>query len=349
MVTIKDIARQAGVSTATVSYVLNGLEHKVAAETRKKILKIIKDMNYRPNLIARGLKQTRTNMIGVMLIDVINPFFSEIIKGIHDTCRAENYNFILSYSEDDPTCELQSLYTLVERQVDGILITPVVIHETDRNRATILRERQQCHDEIRRRGIPMVAMTNKFLETGCDSIVHDTYGGGVQAARHLIQLGHRRIAQICVLPLPVDPDPRFRGFTDTLAQHDIHVDPNLTILSMIGIEESYLAVKEFLKKRTKFTAMFVFNDHMAIGAYRALREAGLRIPEDVALVGFDNIHESAYLDVALSTVNLPKYELGSMAVDLLLKQIKNGLRTIPTNMILETRLIVRESSGGALA
>lgn len=347
MVTIKDIARQANVSTATVSYVLNGLEHKVSADTRKRIQRIIKETGYRPNLLARGLKQTQTKMIGVMLVDVINPFFAEIISGIHDACREADYHFILTYSEDDPAAELESLYTLIEHQVDGIIITPVVIHENDENRDQIRRDRERCVAELAARDIPIVSMINKLTPSGCHSITHDVHGGASQAVRHLIELGHRRIALMRAVPLPAEPDPRYRAFCETLAAHDVVPDPELMIPCTLGIDTAYEAVKSFVARGREFTAVFAFNDQMAIGAHRALHEAGLSVPDDVALVGFDNIRESAYLDVALSTVNLPKYELGSMAVDQLLRLIRNGPRTTPSNVVLETQLVVRESSAGA--
>ncbi len=331
MATLRDVARRAGVSIATVSYVLNGTR-PVSPEVEARVWEAVATLRYRPNRLARGLRRKRTHVLGLIVPDSANPFFAEIARGLEDLSFAHDYSVILCNSDGDPVKEQRYLGVLIEQQVDGIALvsacaTPVHL--------AVLRER----------GIPFVVVDRDLPGLEADCVLADNFQGGYLATRHLLERGHQRIACIAG-PSDLTPSAdRARGYWK--AMEEAGIEP-LKIWIRRGdfrAESGYHVARDFLSlpPAIRPTAIFACNDLMAIGAMRAIGEAGLSIPHDIALVGFDDIVLASYVIPPLTTVAQPTYEMGRLAGELLLRRIQT--RSGPSaRYLLPVRLIVRHST-----
>lgn len=331
MATLRDVARRAGVSIATVSYVLNGTR-PVSLEVEARVREAAAALQYRPNRLARGLRRKRTHVLGLIVPDSANPFFAEVARGLEDLSFAHDYSLILCNSDGDPIKEQRYLGVLIEQQVDGIAL--VSVSATPAHLA-ILQER----------GIPFVVVDRDLPGLEADCVLADNFQGGYGATRHLLDRGHRRIA--CITgPSDLTPSAdRVRGYQK--AMEEAGIEP-LEIWIRRGdfrAESGYHAARFFLSlpPAIRPTAIFACNDLMAIGAMRAIGEAGLRIPQDIALVGFDDIALAAYVIPPLTTVAQPTYEMGRLAGELLLRRIQAGGRP-PARYLLPVRMVVRHST-----
>ncbi len=331
MATLRDVARRAGVSTATVSYVLNGTR-PVSPEVEARVWEAVAALQYRPNRVARGLRRKRTHVLGLIVPDSANPFFAEIARGLEDLSFAHDYSLILCNSDGDPVKEQRYLGVLIEQQVDGIALvsagaTPAHL--------TILQQR----------GIPFVVVDRELSGLAADCVLADNFQGGYLATRHLLERGHRRIA--CITgPSDLTPSAdRVRGYRQAMAEVGIEPLEDWVCRGDFRAESGYHAARFFLQLSPSIrpTAIFACNDLMAIGAMRAIGEAGLSIPQDIALVGFDDIVLAAYVIPPLTTVAQPTYEMGRVAGELLLRRIQDRARP-PTRHLLPVRLIVRRST-----
>lgn len=340
--TIKDVARIAGVSTATVSNVLNHVDGKVSEETRHRIQQVIRRIRYHPNLLARGLQKRKTGLIGVMIIDPLNPFFMELVKGIHDICRQWEYNMLLCFSDDNLESETEHLHDFLERRVDGIFLTPV-LHRM-RQAGDVEKRHRECVEEILSQHIPLCSLLDSM--TGAETcVVHVDHANGAQKAMdHLFSLGHTRIAY---LSAPFDPETgctRRMAYIQGYRDRGLPVNDDWILEAPIGREPAYYAMKEFLSHHPCITAVFCFNDLMAIGALHAIRQAQISVPDDISIIGYDNIEESRFQGPPLTTVHLKMYDIGEHAVRLVHDQIQKKKAQNDIHVRIIPSLVIREST-----
>ncbi len=330
-VTLRDIAKITGFSINTVSRALNGKD-EVHAETRIKILAAAEKLGYRPNRLAKGLRSNKTGTIGVVVTDVSNPFFSALVKGIARAARDLDYSIILQDSDEDYAGEEEAIQVLLAEQVDGILITPV-----QSQRGTIER---LCEAQF-----PFVLVGRFFSGLETNYVVPDDYQGGFMATEHLLKQGHRNIAMING-PLHISSArERFKGFSDALESHGIQINGSQVVTGALTVEEGLAQSLSILREKTRPSAIVCYSDFVAFGVMQGIREVGLSIPEDIAVVGFDDVRMASCLQVSLTTIKSPKEELGKRAVQSLISRLEDNHNHPRTEGIrLDVRLIARESS-----
>ena len=327
-VTIRDVARVASVSVATVSRVLNGKE-PVREETRNRIRAVVERLHYSPHAAARSLITRRTNTLGVLLPDVYGEFFSELIRGIDSSAREVGYHVLVSGSHSDPS-DIEAM----RGRVDGLIVmSPDLAARTLPKNLTV--------------GLPIVLLNGKGRRF--DAIQVDNYGGALAMVRHLIGLGHRRIAHLSGPACNQDAAERIRGYRDAMRVLTPHATRPLVIEGDFREETGYQACRRLLEGKNSPTAVFAGNDAMAIGLLAAFQEAGVRVPQDVAVAGFDDIPIARFTTPALSTVRVPIAELGSKATRRLLEHLTASNGHAVRHETLATTLVVRDSSGGKVA
>jgi len=328
-ITIKDIAKMAGVSINTVSRALNN-KPDVSEETKKKILKIAKELGYVRNFTASSLRQKQTKTVGVVIADSSNPFYAEVLKGIESAARKYGYQIILMNTDRIYKREEEAIRILLERRVDGLLISPV----------------QDKNDDIKYlvdKGTPLVIVGRHFDDIKVDEIHSDEIKGGYIATKHLINRGCRKILMISGFSFKSAARMRLEGYKKALEESRLDYDEEYVIISDIDMKDGYNAVYEAKKKGLVFDGIFCYNDMMAFGAMKALKELGYRIPEDVAVVGYDDIMFSSLVCPPLTTIRIKKFEMGFEAFRMLLQRLK-GLRKKVKRKILDVELVVRESA-----
>jgi len=330
VVTLKDVANLAGVSTATVSRVLNNFPH-VADETRSKVLWAMEQLGYRPSRVARRLRVEATQILGLIIPNIANPFFPSVTRGIEDIAYANEHTLLLCNSDDDLAKESLYVDVLQAERVAGIIICPA-----DENTTS-------C-EPLLRNGVPVVAMDRRLCRFDVDTVLVDNVKGACQATSHLIRLGHGRIGLIGGPSSITTGRERQEGYEKALREHGIELDQSLIKIGNFKQDSGYQKTCELLEMDDPPTAIFAANNLMTLGALNAIHEKGLNIPPDVAIVGFDDMPWAPSLDPPLTTVAQPTYELGRRAADLLLKRIADKDRE-PVEMILEPILIVRKSCG----
>jgi len=333
--TIKDIAKIAKVSPTAVSMALND-RPRIGQETRKRILRIVKELNYQPNFVARSLVNKRSNTIGLIITTIINPFYPELAKGIEDKAMEFGYNIILCSTNYDLKLEKYYINMLRSKGVDGIIFSSVEIN--DPNIKPLIEDH-----------FPFILVNrrihNRFIAKKIDYIVLDNFLGGYIAMEHLLKLGHHRIGIIAGALNISTAVERTEGVKKSLKDYGIKLDPNLMMECNFSKELAYHATKKFPSMKTPPTAIFAENDYMALGVREALLDSGLKIPENMALVGFDDIASAALRGVEITTVSQKKYEMGALAVKILIDKIKNGTPAGVNQIILEPELIIRNSCG----
>ncbi|MGG1311312.1 MULTISPECIES: LacI family DNA-binding transcriptional regulator [Cohnella] len=325
MATLKDVARKAGVALSTASYALNN-RSEVSEETRNKILKAAEELNYKPNGTARDLKQARTKTIGLILSDLSGPFYSELIRSIQEVSYASGYNMIAcsSYGGENSTARK----FLEERRTDGIIL---LANNID-------------NDFIKRtagKQFPIVVLDREISAPHVWSATVDNTKGACQAVEYLIGLGYGEIGYLSGPVASPDNEKRFEGYQKALQEHGLAFRQQWVYQGYFTKQGGYEAAQAMLAQKQLPRAIFSANDEMAIGAMEAFMEAGLRIPEDIAVIGFDDIELARYIRPGLTTVRQPNRQLGNIATHMLLRAL-NGDTDIE-NVRLETELIVRES------
>jgi LacI family transcriptional regulator len=327
MSNILDVALKAKVSIATVSRVVNNSPHKVNPGTRKKVLKAIRELDYRPNALAKGLLMKKTMTIGVIIPDISNPYYAEIVRGIQDIADPYGYAILLLNTDRNQDRIIKQIYFLREKSADGIIFSGGIIHgEKVLSSLKELRER--------------VVVIGRH-QVDFSAVLIDNVGGAAKATQHLIGLHHKRIGFIGGPDKSTSAKDRLSGYKNTLVQQGLPVDSNLIRKGDFTPRSGYLAAEELIREK-RLTAIFAANDQMAFGAIRAAKESGLRVPEDLAVVGFDNIPFSSYFDPSLTTVEIPKYQIGAAAMEMLVNRIskKNGEKS----RWFDTQLLVRDST-----
>ena len=336
MPTIKDVARKAGVSTATVSHVINETRF-VSEELRARVYKAMEELDYRPNAIARSLRRKRTQNIGMIVPDVAYPFLAEVARGMEDRSFALGYSAILCESNSDPERETACIDLLRAKQVDGIVF--VAGGESSTHVWALIERR-----------IPVVVCDRELPGVEVDTVIADNVGSGYQGTEHLIRLGHRHIGCITGPRALCISDKRMDGYERALKEHGVTPTPalplrgggSLIIHSDFRCRGGYEAMGELLALDEPPTAVFACNDLMAMGAICAASKRRLRIPEDIAIVGCDDIALAAFTNPSLTTVAQPKYEMGALAVEMLIDRIEN-MDKPPTKRVLPTEMVIRDS------
>jgi LacI family transcriptional regulator len=327
--TIRDVAKEAGVSINTVSRALNG-KPDISTETKKRILETVKRLGYRPNKLARGLRSNKTGVIGVIIADIANPFFSAVVKGMGKEAKTLHYSIILQDTGENYENEEEAIHIMLSEHVDGVLITPV---QTKKKSIHMLQEF----------GIPFVLVARYFNEVDTDYVVADDAQGGYLATTHLIERGHRRIAFINGPLYNFSAIERLEGYKKSLHEHNIKVNRRLIRAGVLTMEDGYTHAKDMLRKiNPRPTAFFAFSDFVALGVMKAVREAGFRVPDDIAIVGYDDIAFASCLEVPLTTVRMPKWEMGGEAVSILVKKINREEGRARLRM--PVKLVVRQST-----
>lgn len=333
-VTIKDIARTLMVAPSTVSMALN--DHpRISEKTKRRVKAIARKLRYRPNLIARAMVHKQTHLIGLIVTDIMSSFFPQIIQGIEDVISKRFYSAILCATNDEGRREREYLTLLAEKRVDGIIAEPV-------GGQTNLR----LWRDVAARKIPLVAILRRLPADDTVYVGVDNFKGGYIATRHLIQQGHEIIGHLAgPKSLRISTD-RCEGFMAALRDKGLGVYKRLIIAARFNWEAGYRAMREMLEQRPPPTAVFCASDIVAIGASYAIRESGLRVPADIALVGFDDLFFASIAEVPLTTIAQPKYELGVLAAKKL-RVLMQGKAT--KSAVLEPRLVIRESCGERLS
>lgn len=329
--TLKDVARRAGVSVNTVSRVLNS-KPDVGSETRARVAQVVAELGYVPDGVARGLRRKVSSTIGVIVTDIGNPFFSAMVKGIEEETRLAGFQMILMNTDEDLALERDAVSVLLQKRVDGVLMTPC----------------QKSDEPVRmlvQRHIPLVLMARRFDSIPTDFVVNDDALGGFLATEYLIAKGHRRILFLNGPPEIWSAHQRLAGYRNALARYAIPESQELTVSTTAKMEGAYQAIKDLLSRGVDFTAVYAFSDLLAMGVVRALREAGRKVPGDVAVVGHDDIEFADLLETPLTTVDMSKTRLGRQAAQILLSRLK-GEEGDPSakGVVLAPRLVVRSSA-----
>jgi LacI family transcriptional regulator len=307
-VSITDVAKAAGFSIATVSRVLNGTDYPLAEETRLKVLDVAKQLGYRPNLIARSLRKEQTHTIGIIVENILSPFIPSIIRGIHDRLKQYDYLSIILNSDSDLAVEADAIERLGMRQIDGIIFVESHIRSSAEVSALINK--------------PHLFVHRLFNSLGVNSIVPDDRYGARLAVKHLVSLGHRRIAFVNGPEGWDAAANRLAGYHDELAASGIAFDPALVYQGDWQVQSGYRIAQGLLAAPERPTAVFAANDLMALGVIYAAQEIGLSVPNDVALVGYDDRDFTGFVRPALTTIQMPCEKLGQIAADSLLRLIK---------------------------
>ncbi|HWJ21971.1 MAG TPA: LacI family DNA-binding transcriptional regulator [Gemmatimonadaceae bacterium] len=338
MVTIKDVAREAGVSVATVSRVHNRRD-VVNEDTRRRVAEVAARLGYSPHGAARSLITSETNTIGVLLPDLYGEFFSEVIRGIDQTAQRHGYHLLISSSHDEER-EIDAALRSMRGRVDGLIVMAPRLgaREAVANLA----------DDF-----PLVLLNCAVDDAPFDAITVGNFDGARAMVRHLVALGHRRVAIITGAERNYDAAERRRGYRDALREAGIKPHAAWEARGDFGEESGYRAAQQLLAARPRPTAIFAANDAMAIGALSALRESGVRVPEDVAVAGFDDIPMARYMSPPLSSVHVDISALGEHATTRLVESVRRaGRRERPRegrHETMPTWLVVRDSCGGVRA
>jgi len=335
--TLKDVAEHCGVSTATVSAVVNGADW-VSQETRSRVQQAVEDLDYRPNQLARGLKTRQGYAIGAIVSDLTNPFFTEIVRGLSHALHDDERNLFLCDSDHRFDVGDRNFQMLLDRQVDGI----VLIGDT-------VPEKVIEHYMRRPRPVPVVAIERDYDIAGVNCLLVDSEQGGYLAATHLIEQGYRRIAMIAgphegAGSTTYGRVRRLEGYARALREAGRPVDPALIAEGNFRYAGGEAAMRYLLGLDERPDAVFAANDLMALGAAHAAQKAGLRIPRDLALVGYDDIPIAALTQPGLTTLAMPKRELGRTAAELLRDQIPKRGAHDAVRRIFSAELVVRDSS-----
>ncbi len=329
-VTLHEIARAANCSVSTVSRALNDSEHPVNPATRERILSIASELGYRPNVTARGLKMDRTFTIGLIVYNIASPFTPVLIRGIQEYLKQNDYFSIIISTDWDPELESEAVHQLISRSIDGIIFV-----ESWRDEPSITLD---LADK------PYVFVYRLFNGSYANSVLVDDQYGARLAVEHLVNLGHRRIAYING---PHDWDAskdRLAGYRDVLAEYRIPYDPALVEEGTWEVQSGYPAAKKFLALEDRPTAIFAANDLMALGAIYAVQDAGLSVPEDVAIVGYDDRDFACFTNPTITTVRSPSFEMGKLAAEMLLARLEDQV-DIEEPVRVRGELIIRESCG----
>ena len=330
-VTIKDIARMAGVSHTTVSRALRGMPG-VSEETRQRILEIASRLRYRSNAIARGLVTHRSQSIGMLVPDMTNPFYVQVAKGAENVASHANYSLLICNSDHIQEKEIKYIDFLREKQVDGLLVVP------------LQRENRHFVDLFLDR-VPLVFIDRFFPELPAPYVITDNYHGERQAVEHLISQGYERIAFLVGTRGGYAAEERLRAYCDAIEKAGLPLEKELILETRGGFQDGYQRAKDVLDMHPLPDAVLAANDVVALGIMRYFSECDIRVPEDIAIIGFDDIDFAEMLPVPLTTVRQHPLEMGTSAAEILLGLIEGKQEETSHQLTLGAELIVRQSCG----
>lgn len=321
------VAKLSGVSPSTVSRILNNTA-KVSGDKRDAVLRVIEETGFRPNLAARALAGGRAMSIGVLTQYIDSPFYGEAIRGIEEVLASEGYTALFASGRGERTLELDRLSMLMERNLDGLIVLSSTLEDKEL--------------EMLAKSLPVVLTGRATPNQRLPTIAFDNLGGGELALGHLVDLGHRSIA---IIDGPDDPDASLRmdGIRSECIQRGIHLNPELLEVGDFSELTGYDAMVRLLDTRADFSAVIALNDQMAYGAMLALSEAGLKIPEDVSLVGFDDLPHSRYTVPPLTTISQPMNRIGAMAASTVLAMGAGFTQSVDQSVA--ASIVVRKSTG----
>ena len=326
--TIIDVAQLAGVSKATVARVVNGNEAIVREATRQRVLEAIDQLGYVRNAVAGGLRSDRTMMIALCIPDITNPFWPEVARGVQDTIEQEAYTVVTVNSDWQAEREENYLRMVRQNRFDGLIINPTKVTST----------------ELLALKIPVVIIGSGTNYPEFDSVGSDSETGMVEALNHLFEQGHRRIALIKGLSARKKSATREQVFVSFHAQNHLPLDKNLIIDSEFSRQGGYKAMRQLLQMDNPPTAVFAANDILAIGALKAAHHQQVRVPDEIAIVGMDDIDATEMTSPPITTVKKPKYEIGAQAARLLLDHLSNEQPNKPRQILLQCELAIRGST-----
>jgi len=334
--TLKDVAKEAGVSVSMASRVLGNYGY-FSEETRSKVLKAAEKLNYKPDVIARGLKTRQTKAIGVIISDVVTFFFTTLVRGVEDVASQNGYSVILCNSDEDPTKEREYLLALYERGVDGLIVSPSIGNHS-------------YLKKLVRGGMPLVLVDRRIRGLKVPTVTVDNQTGSYEAVNYLINLGHRRIGIITGLKGVTTSEERLAGYKRALEKNHLSLDPELIKEGDYRREKAQEATQELLRMKNPPTALFVCNEPMTSGALLTLRENKVKIPEEMAIIGFDDPIWAPLTEPPLTAVRQPSYSIGTIACQALLQKLRKNNRGRPLHeeIVLKPKLIVRQSCGEKL-
>lgn len=329
MVTVKEVAELSGVSVSTVSHVVNGTRF-VSEGLKNRVLSAMEQLHYRPNRLAKSLRSKHTSSLGLLIADITNPYYSEMAWNIEYLCYLQNYSVMLCNSDGSPSKEEFYINRLMEWQVDGIIIiSPAVLPARINGLLTM--------------DLPVILIDSDSQDYGLDSVSVDNFSGGVMAANHLISLGHKRIACINGARENVTNNERVNGFRSAMEAAGLDVDEDLIVTSDFEVVCGMQNALKLLDNETPPTAIFACDDLMAYGAVQAVYSKGLKVPQDLSVVGFDDIYLSKYTVPPLTTIKQPLYELSEEAVNCFFDRMENPDR-LARKIRLDLQLEIRGST-----
>ena len=331
--TLKDIARETGFSVSTVSLALSGKESRLAKETIQEIEDKAKEMRYRPNQMALGLLARKTNMLGIVMPDVSHEFFSKLVKGANNEAEAHHYGLMISDTDNNPDKEDEAISMLLEYGADGIILISTNSEKSERLIDTL----ETCDID----DVPIVLVDRTPSDFPAFSVVLDQEQGGYLATSHLLSLGHKKIGCITSQKSEDSSWKRLEGYLKAMQEYDVPIDPSVIIEGDYTKDCGYELSKPLIANGA--TAIFAFNDLIAFGAYRYIREIGLSIPNDISLIGFDDVHFSGIIDPPLSTICQPIYDVGRAATSKLIRLINR--EQVESRTVFNSELVVRQSTG----
>jgi LacI family transcriptional regulator len=331
MITVKDVAKEAGVSVATVSKILNYPDYS-KGETREKVLAAVKRLNYQPNHAARSMVNKKTGMIALIIPDVRNPFFTEVARGVEDAAHKNNYRVMLCNTDEDLLKQQNYLQALQGRIVDGLIIA-------------VASDDSRQLKKLDRRQLPFVLIDRECRNLRTDAVIVDNRDGALQAVRHLLGNGRRRVGFISGKQDTQTGRERCRGYQEALSDAGVELDREIIKDGQFSTEGGYQAAQSLLALEARPDALFIANNAMTIGAIRALNEAGIRMPEEMALVCFDDSEWAEFFTPALTVVRQPTYTMGNLAGELLFQRLAEIKPSELKEIVLKPELVVRKSCG----
>ncbi len=333
MANIREVAKKAGVSVATVSRVLNHPE-SVSATTMELVLATMKKMQYTPNGFARSLALNRSSTIALLIPNILNPLYTQIAKGVEDIAHQKGYNILLCNTEENGEKERDYLHMLIEKRVGGFILTASQLENKDLQK-------------IKNQNIPFVMVGRNIEEIDANMVFTDYHVGAYQITQHLIEVGYSSIAHIMGSLNQIENLQKKSGYERALQEAEIILKSEYIVEGNNEIEGGYLGAKKLLKLKKRPRAIFAANDLMAIGAIDAIKTSGLHVPEDVAIVGFDDITISSFIEPKLTTISQPVYKMGLIAARLLFESIEDRQQEdgFKQKIFLQPKLMVRKSCG----
>ena len=331
-VTLKRIGRQLGISVTTVSRILNGhaRKYRISKVTETAVKKLSADLKFVPSRLARGLRLNKTTTIGLVIPDISNPFFASIANVVTVEAHRKGYGVILCDSQGDLDMEIESLQALLSRGIEGLLLCPIG---------------QSCDHlrELEKNHFPVVLWDRYFQNLALPYVTSDNFAGARDATKYLIENGHRHIMCLQGLQNTSPNEDRTRGYEAALSAYHIPVDKALVAGDSFTEQCGYFEVKRLLENKQKFTAILALSNLLLLGALHALSEAGLNIPADLSMIGFDDQPYMTHLSPPMTTVAQESSEIGREVVKLLFERIQSPDKPVPEGILIPTRLIIRKS------